>query len=95
MMFSTVLAYFQLGQFLTLVMAVSWVYATFFFMSLCYCAGPVGWFGYIASKNCLSCRVMSYSLFFFICSLIINGRPLKLSKNLSRFSLFFIGLYLQ
>ena len=57
MMFSTVLAYFQLGQFLTLVMAISWVFATFFFMSLCYFAGPVGHFGRINSKKCHSCRV--------------------------------------
>ena len=57
MMFSTVLAYFQLGQFLTLVMAISWLFATFFFMSLCHVAGPVGHFGRINSKKCCSCDV--------------------------------------
>ena len=56
-MFSTVLAYVQLGQFLTLVMANSWLFATFFFMSLCYFAGPVGHFGQITSKKCLSCAI--------------------------------------
>ncbi|CAB3980351.1 dispatched homolog 1-like [Paramuricea clavata] len=58
MMFSTVLAYCQLGQFLTLVMAISWLFATFFFMSLCYFAGPVGHFGQINSTKCLSCKVV-------------------------------------
>ena len=57
MMFSTVLAYFQLGQFLTLVMAISWLFATLFFMSLCYFAGPVGHFGQINSTKCVSCKV--------------------------------------
>ena len=57
MMFSTVLAYFQLGQFLTLVMAISWSFATFFFMTLCHVAGPVGHFGRINSKKCCSCDV--------------------------------------
>jgi hypothetical protein len=60
MMFSTVLAYFQLGQFLTLVMAISWLFATFFFKSLCYFAGPVGHFGQINSLKCLSCKVIGY-----------------------------------
>ncbi len=59
-MFSTVLAYFQLGQFLTLVMAISWLFATFFFMSLCYFAGPVGHFGQINSAKCTSCEVTNY-----------------------------------
>ncbi|XP_072176170.1 protein dispatched homolog 1-like [Diadema setosum] len=37
---STVLAYKQIGTFLSLVMAISWVYANFFFMALCRVAGP-------------------------------------------------------
>ncbi|CAD5114311.1 unnamed protein product [Dimorphilus gyrociliatus] len=37
---SKVYAYFQLGLFLTVVMIVSWIYATFFFQSLCATFGP-------------------------------------------------------
>lgn len=66
MMFSTVLAYFQLGQFLTLVMAISWLFATFFFMSLCYFAGPVGHFGQINSKKCTSCEVIDKHAHSFV-----------------------------
>ena len=58
-MFSTVLAYVQLGQFLTLVMTISWLYSTFFFMSLCYFAGPVGHFGQINSMKCVSCKMIN------------------------------------
>ena len=56
-MFSTIRAYVQLGQFLTLVMTISWLYSTFFFMSLCYFAGPVGHFGQINSMKCVSCKI--------------------------------------
>lgn len=37
---SKVYAYFQLGLFLTVVMIVSWLYATFFFQALCATFGP-------------------------------------------------------
>ena len=37
-------AYRKLGVFLALVMVVSWVYAAFFFLSLCHVVGPVGGF---------------------------------------------------
>ena len=40
MMPAKVLAYTQLGLFLMLVMAMSWIYATFFFQSLCRLLGP-------------------------------------------------------
>lgn len=40
--FSSVLAYIQIGIFLLIVMTTSWVYATFFFASLLYTIGPVG-----------------------------------------------------
>ena len=37
-----ILAYIQLGTFLMLVMVVSWLFATFFFLPLCSVAGPKG-----------------------------------------------------
>lgn len=40
MIFSSVLAYIQIGVFLVIVMTVSWIYATFFFGSLLYAFGP-------------------------------------------------------
>ena len=40
-----VLVYFQMAQFLMLVMVVSWVYSTFFFLPLCMVIGPTGNFG--------------------------------------------------
>lgn len=40
--FSSVLAYIQIGLFLLIVMTVSWLYATFFFASLLYTIGPIG-----------------------------------------------------
>lgn len=40
MIFSSVLAYIQIGLFLVIVMTVSWIYATFFFGSLLYAMGP-------------------------------------------------------
>ena len=39
---SIILFYVQLGTFLMLVMAMSWLFATFFFQSLCYVLGPQG-----------------------------------------------------
>ena len=45
MMPAIVLVYIQLGQFLMSVMAFSWLYATFGFLSFCAVIGPVGNFG--------------------------------------------------
>ncbi|KAL9981003.1 hypothetical protein ACROYT_G009655 [Oculina patagonica] len=45
MMPATVLAYFQLGQFLMLVMVFSWLYSTFGFLSICTVIGPREDFG--------------------------------------------------
>lgn len=42
-----VLAYQQLGTFLMVVMTASWIYATFFFQSLCRIVGPNGKFAQI------------------------------------------------
>lgn len=42
---SRVLAYIQIGKFLAIVMTVSWVYATFFFMSMLRVMGPQNGFG--------------------------------------------------
>ena len=44
---ANVYVYVQLGTFLVLVMAISWTYATFFFLSLCAVFGPQGTFGQI------------------------------------------------
>jgi len=50
---SLVLAYIQVGLFLVVVMFVSWVYATFFLMSLLSVAGPQGTCGKLqVSKFC-------------------------------------------
>ncbi len=46
---SIILFYIQLGTFLMLVMAVSWLFATFFFQSLCYVIGPTDNFCQIPS----------------------------------------------
>ena len=40
-----VLVYFQMAQFLMLVMVVSWIYGTFFFLPLCMVIGPTEHFG--------------------------------------------------
>ena len=42
MLFCRILSYTQLGMFLMVVMSVSWVFASFFFMSLCGKFGPEG-----------------------------------------------------
>ena len=50
---STVLVYVQLGQFLMVVMAMSWFFATFFFQSMCAVAGPRKNFGQLSiTKLC-------------------------------------------
>ena len=53
---SIILFYVQLGTFLMLVMAFSWLFATFFFQSLCYAAGPQGDCAQIPSPMKLFCR---------------------------------------
>lgn len=40
MLLSDVLAYIQLGKFLVIVMSISWIFSTFFLMSLLYICGP-------------------------------------------------------
>lgn len=45
MLFSSVLAYIQIGIFLVVVMTVSWIYATFFLMSILRLIGPQYGFG--------------------------------------------------
>lgn len=42
---STILAYIQIGVFLVIVMSISWIYATFFLMSLLRVIGPQYGFG--------------------------------------------------
>lgn len=49
---ATVLSYVQLGTFLTLVMAISWVYGIFLFVSLCRTIGPEGTFAQISRSCC-------------------------------------------
>ncbi|KAJ7333808.1 Protein dispatched 1 [Desmophyllum pertusum] len=60
MMPATVLAYFQLGQFLMLVMVFSWLYSTFGFLSICTVIGPKDNFGQLSIihlfRKCGLCR---------------------------------------
>ena len=49
---STVLSYVQLGTYLMLVMAISWVYGVFLFTSLCCTIGPQGNFAQISRSCC-------------------------------------------
>ncbi|KAL9981000.1 hypothetical protein ACROYT_G009652 [Oculina patagonica] len=53
MMPATVLAYFQLGQFLMLVMVFSWLYSTFGFLSICTVIGPREDFGQLSISHLL------------------------------------------
>lgn len=46
-----VLVYFQMAQFLMLVMVVSWAYSTFFFLPLCMVIGPTGNFGQLTCSK--------------------------------------------
>ena len=56
-----VLAYFQLGQFLMLVMGFSWFYSTFIFLSICTVIGPQNDFGQLSVSRLFNrfglCRV--------------------------------------
>lgn len=58
---ATVLAYYQLGQFLMLVMVFSWLYSTFAFLSICAVIGPKDNFGQLSItrlvRRCGFCRV--------------------------------------
>ena len=58
---ATVLAYYQLGQFLMLVMVFSWLYSTFAFLSVCAFIGPKDNFGQLSITGlfrwCGFCRV--------------------------------------
>ena len=58
---ATVLAYFQLGQFLMLVMVFSWLYSTFGFLSICTVIGPKDDFGQLSItrlfSKCGLCKV--------------------------------------
>ena len=53
---SRILAYSKLGIFLMLVMSFSWIYATFFFQSLCRVIGPRGNFCQIPSPLKFCCK---------------------------------------
>ncbi len=52
---SIILFYVQLGTFLMLIMAFSWLFATFFFQSLCYVAGPRDAFAQLPSPLRMLC----------------------------------------
>ena len=54
MMPATVLAYFQLGQFLMLVMVFSWLFSTFGFLSICSVIGPKNNFAELSFSHILS-----------------------------------------
>ncbi|XP_015919103.2 protein dispatched homolog 1 isoform X1 [Parasteatoda tepidariorum] len=56
---STVLAYLQIGTFLVLLMSISWLYSTFFFLSILSIAGPVNEFlqlSYSSFNVCSECE---------------------------------------
>ena len=55
MMPAIVLSYAQLGTFMMLVMSTSWVYANFFFLSLCRIVGPNGNIAQIPLPKCTPC----------------------------------------
>ena len=55
MMPSTILAYRQLGVFLMLIMTISWLFSTFFFLALLRLAGPQGSFGQFHWPTCDCC----------------------------------------
>ncbi|XP_068750338.1 protein dispatched homolog 1-like isoform X1 [Montipora capricornis] len=61
MMPATVLVYYQLGQFLMLVMVFSWFHSTFGFLSICAVIGPKDNFGQLSIahllRRCGLCRV--------------------------------------
>uniref|UniRef100_A0A336L3V2 CSON002639 protein n=1 Tax=Culicoides sonorensis TaxID=179676 RepID=A0A336L3V2_CULSO len=63
MLFSSVLAYIQIGIFLVVVMAVSWIFSTFFLMSTLYLIGPQYGFGqfefpkFFQNKNDNNCVI--------------------------------------
>ena len=55
-----VLGYRNFGVFLMVVMTVSWAFATFFFLSLCACIGPLGNCGNLTYIiKCICCRKRS------------------------------------
>ncbi|XP_022101307.1 protein dispatched homolog 1-like [Acanthaster planci] len=58
MMPSSVLSYTQMGTFLMLIMAISWVFSTFYFQSLCRTIGPEGSLGQfpLLGKSCCARR---------------------------------------
>ena len=53
---SHVLVYLQMAQFLMLVMFVSWVYSTLFFLPLCAFIGPSGNTGQLTCKKVKTAR---------------------------------------
>lgn len=48
---SQVLVYIQMSQFLMLVMFISWLFSTFFFLPLCAVLGPTGNVGQLTCKK--------------------------------------------
>ena len=86
-MFSSILVYCQLGQFLTLVMTTSWLFATFFFLSLCYFVGPVGHFGQI--NSCGGSEVIEHTVNF---KELLNSKRVRIgdqtrSKDITLFEM--------
>jgi len=53
---SHVLVYLQMAQFLMLVMFISWVYSTLFFLPLCAFIGPTGNVGQLTCKKVKTAR---------------------------------------
>ena len=53
---SQVLVYIQMSQFLMLVMFISWLFSTFFFLPLCAVIGPTGNVGQLTCKKMKKAR---------------------------------------
>ena len=48
---ASILAYLQMSHFLMLIMVMSWIFSTFFFLPLCALAGPTENFGQLTFKK--------------------------------------------
>ena len=48
---SSVLVYIQMAEFLMLVMFISWLFSTFFFLPLCAAFGPINYIGQVTFRR--------------------------------------------
>lgn len=85
MMPATVLAYYQLGQFLMLVMVFSWLYSTFGFLLICSMVGPKNNFGQLSItrifRKCGLYRTEPVRKIEINTSKTINNEVINLNEN--------------